>query len=138
MKHIIFVWIPVVLFALFLLIAAFVSYPVPFSGAIVLLGASISGYSGVKAFGVYQTAKALPSGAGVSGETKKKLTHILIALYVIIAEALVVQYFKPALQLPLDDLFIMAGICSAVVLGGTQAIKGAEQINGKDVKLDGM
>lgn len=130
MKHIIFVWIPVILFMLFLLVPFFVEFPIPFTGAIFLLGASISGYTGLKAFGVYQTAKALPTGTGVSKETKDKLLKILIALYVIIIESLIVQYMKPSLVLPLDDLFTMAGICSATVLGGNQAIKTAEKIDG--------
>jgi len=119
-----------VLFALFLLVPLFAEFAVPFSGAIILLGGSISGYTGVKSFGVYQTAKAMPSGDGVSRDTKDKLVKILIGLYMIIFEALIVQYIKPSIEIPLDELFIMAGICSSIVLGGTQAIKAAEKVNG--------
>lgn len=131
MKNIIFVWFPVVLFALFLVLSLFVEFPMPFEGAIFLLGGSISGYAGIKSFGVYQVAKTLPSGDGVSQSTKDRLKQILIALYVIILEALIIQYFKTDLELPLNDLFVMAGICSAIVLGGDQAIKTAERINGE-------
>lgn len=130
MKHIIFVWLPVIIVMAFFLIPLFVEFPVPFDGAIFLLGASISGYTGLKAFGVYQSAKKMPEGQGVSQETKDKLLHILVALYVIIIEALIVQYIKPDLELPLDDLLTSAGICSAFVLGGNQAIKTAEKQDG--------
>ena len=134
MKHIIFVWIPIVLFALFLLVPLFVEFPVPFSGAIILVGASISGYTGFKSFGIYQSAKTLPTGQGVTQETKDKMKKILIALYVIILEALIIQYLRPLLELPLDDLFVMAAISSGVVLGGTQAMKSAEKTEG--VKIE--
>ncbi len=131
MKNIIFVWIPMILFGLFLLVPLFAEFAIPFSGAIILLGGSISGYTGVKSFGVYQTAKTMPSGDGVAKETKDKLVKILIGLYVIIFEALIIQYMKPEIEIPLDDLFVMAGICSSIVLGGSQAIKSAEKIEGK-------
>lgn len=130
MKNIIFVWIPIVLFMAFLVAIYFMDYPVPLEGAIILLGASITGYTGIKAFGVSQSAKDMPTGEGVSKETKDKLIQILIALYIIIAEALIIQYLKPGVELPLNELFVMAGICSSVILGGSQAIKSAEIKNG--------
>ncbi len=131
MKHILFVWIPLILFMGFLAIAAVAEFPVPFEGAIILLGGSISGYAGIKSFGVYQTSKTLPTGQGVSRQTKDKLLQILVGLYIIILEALVVQYLKPDLVIPLDELFIMAGVCSGIVLGGGQAIKTGEIMDGK-------
>ena len=130
MKHVIFVWIPIILFMLFLVASAVIDYPIPFDGAIMLLGSSIAGYAGFKSLGVFQSAKVLPSGEGVTEETRKKLLYILVAMYVIILEALIVQYIKPEAILPLDDLFTMAGICSGIVLGGNQAIKHAEKHNG--------
>jgi hypothetical protein len=129
-KNVIFVWIPIIIYMVFQAIPLFAIYPIPFEGAIILLGGSISGYTGLKAFGVYQSASSMPKGQGVSKVTKNKIMAILIALYVIIAEALIVQYIKPGIEIPLNDLFGMAGICSAVVLGGNQAIKSAEIKNG--------
>jgi len=123
MKNSVFVWTPLVLFALLTLVPLVVDYPVPFSGAIFLLGCSISGYAGIKSIGIFLTAKELPSGEGITPNTRKKLQHILIALYVVILEVLIVSYIKSSVELPVDDLFTMAGVCSAIVLGGDQAIK---------------
>jgi len=130
MKHIIFVWLPIVIVAVFMAMPVFVDFPVPFDGAIFLLGASISGYTGIKAFGIYQNAKSLPSGEGVSQDTKDKMLHVLIALYVLIIESLVIQYFNPTMELPLNDLLTSAGIASGFILGGNQAIKAGEVLNG--------
>jgi len=126
MKHIIFVWITLFLFAGLVVAAGFSTFPVPFDGAIILLGSAISGYTGIKSIGVTLTAKELPVGEGVDQKTKDKLTHILIGLYVIIAESLIIQMIKPEIVLPLDELFIMAGICTGVILAGHQAIKHGE------------
>jgi hypothetical protein len=130
MKNVVFVWIPIIIYMVFQATPLFSTYPVPFEGAIILLGGSISGYTGLKAFGVHQTASTLPSGEGVSKTTRDKVMSILIAIYVIIIEALIVQYIKPSIEMPLNDLFVMAGICSGIVLGGNQAIKSAEKKNG--------
>jgi len=130
MKHVIFVWIPLVLLFLFLLAPLFVIYPIPFAGAIMLAGSSITLYATGKSFGVYQSAKVMPTGEGVSPETKKKLLQILIAIYVIIIEALIIQYIKPEATLPLDDLFTMAAVAAGVCLGGAQAMKAGEQRTG--------
>lgn len=130
MKYIIFVWVPIILCAMFFLVPIFSDYTVPFDGIIFLIGASISSYTGLKSFLVYKNAKELPSGEGLSPETNKKMTHILIGIYVIIFEAIIVQYINPELKYPLDELFIMAGICTATVLGGVQAMKGGKSLNG--------
>ena len=126
MKNILFVWIPLVLLAMSVLAMAIMTFPVPISGAIMLAGSSVALYTGGKSLGVYMTAKLQPSGSGVSKETKDKLVAILIAIYVIIVEALIVQYLNPELELPLNELFNMAAVASATCLGGGQAIKSAE------------
>jgi hypothetical protein len=123
MKHIVFVWIPIVLVFLFVLLGAFVEIPMPYEGAIFLLGCSISGYTGLKSFGLFIANKELPKNDELAPETKEKFAKIIIALYIIILESMIVQYIKPDVILPLNDLLVMAGICSAVVLGGSQAIK---------------
>ena len=130
MKHIAFIWIPILIFMVFLPLSLVLEFPIPFDGAIVLLGASISGYTGIKSLGIYKTAKELPSGHGVNAETRKKMTSILIALYIIIVEAFIIQYMNADIELPLNFLLSMAGVCSAVVLGGSQAVKTAEKIDG--------
>lgn len=130
MKNSIFVWIPLLLFALLTLVPLVADYPVPFSGAIFLLGCSIAGYTGIKSLGIFITAKSFPSGEGVDPRTRKKLQHILIALYVVILEALIISYLKADVQLPIDDLFSMAGVCSGVMLAGDQAIKMGQGISG--------
>lgn len=119
-----------ILFAGLVIVSAFTNYPVPFDGAIILLGSSISGYTGVKSLGVTLTARELPVGVGVEKKTKDKLKNILIGLYVIIAECLIVQAVKTELVLPLDNLFIMAGICSGVILAGHQAMTHGEKKDG--------
>lgn len=123
MKQSIFVWIPILLFAALLPLGLLSDYPVPFSGAIILLGGSIAGYTGFKSLGVYMSNKTIPLEIGKTEVIKSKMVKILIAMYVLIIEAMIIQYIKPTLELPLDDLFVMAGICSATVLGGVQAIK---------------
>ena len=126
MKNVLFVWIPLGLLAMSILAMAIMTFPVPISGAIVLAGSSVALYTGGKSFGVYQTAKLKPTGQGVDQAIKDRLMAILIAIYVIIVEALLVQYFNPDLELPLNELFNMAAVASATCLGGGQAIKSAE------------
>ena len=126
MKNILFVWIPLALLAMSVLAMAVMTFPVPISGAIMLAGSSVALYTAGKSFGVYSTAKIQPAGAGVSKATKDKLMAILIAIYVIIIEALIVQYVNPNLELPLNELFNMAAVASGTCLGGGQAIKSAE------------
>ena len=127
MKNVLFVWIPLVLLALSILAMAIMTFPVPISGAIMLAGSSVALYVGGKSFGVYQGAKLQPKGQGVDQKVKDKLMAILIAIYVIILEALIVQYIKPDIIVPLDELFNMAAVASGACLGGGQAIKSAER-----------
>ena len=126
MKHIIFVWVPIIIFGLFVALVRVIDFPIPFEGAIFLLGSSIAGYTGVKSLSVYQKAKTLPEGQGFDKATKKKLEQILIALYVLILETLIVQYFNKDIEFPLNDLFYMAGICTGIILAGNQAMKSGE------------
>lgn len=126
MKHIIFVWIPLVFLALALLAMSMTVFPVPIDGAIMLAASSVSLYAAGKSFGVYQVAKKLPTGQGVQQTTKNRLFAILIAVYVIIAEALIIQYIRTDLQVPLNQLFNMAAAASGACLGGGQALKSAE------------
>lgn len=131
MKNIIFVWIPIAIFGVLVALAGYTTATLPFEGAIFLLGSSIVGYTGVKSLGVYTNAKDLPHGQGVDKTTKQKLTQILIALYVLILEAFLVQYFNDAIKLPFNELLTMAGACTGVILAGSQAIKAGEEYNGK-------
>jgi hypothetical protein len=130
MKHILFVWIPLVLLAMSLVAMAMMTFPVPIAGAIMLAGSSVTLYATGKSFGVYQVAKTLPTGEGVEKSTKDRLMAVLIAVYVIIVEALIIQYIRPDLQIPLNEIFNMAAAVSGACLGGGQAIKSAE-IQGK-------
>lgn len=130
MKNVIFVWIAMFLFAGLVVASGFSTFPVPFDGAIILLGSAISGYTGVKSLSVTLIAKDLPTGKGVDQKTKDKITQILIGLYIIIAESIIIQIIKPDVLLPLNNLFIMAGVCTGVILAGNQAIKLGESKNG--------
>jgi hypothetical protein len=123
MKHIAFIWIPMLFVALFIGLGAFVEIPMPYEGAIFLLGASITGYTGLKSFSVFVLSKELPKNEAIAPETQRKFTHILIALYIIVIESIVVQFMKPSVLLPLNELLIMAGISTGIVLAGTQAVK---------------
>lgn len=126
MKHILFVWIPLVLLAMSLVALAVMTFPVPIAGSIMLAGSSVTLYATGKSFGVYQVAKNLPTGAGVEKTTKDRLFAILIAVYVIILEGLIIQYIRPDLEIPLNEIFNMAAAVSGACLGGGQAIKSAE------------
>lgn len=132
MKDIIFIWLAVIIYASVVVIAGLVppSVEIPFDGAIFLLGASIAGYTGVKTVGISLNASSLPTGEGVSDETRKKLKGILIAIYVLILETVAMQVINKDVEIPMNNLLYMAGICSGIILAGNQAMKTSELKNG--------
>ncbi|MDC7221638.1 MAG: hypothetical protein PQJ59_17025 [Spirochaetales bacterium] len=128
MKDSVFVWTPVLVFAIVLILPLFIDVAVPYTGAIYFLGCSVSGYVGMKSVGIYTTSKELPSGEGVSPEIMQRYRTILVALYILIVEAVIVKGLSPLQDIPFDELFIMAGVCSFFVISGNQALKMGEKL----------
>ena len=131
MKDIVFIWASIVIFGSLLALAGYVNITLPFEGALFLLGSSIAGYTGVKTIGVTIKALNMPEGQGLHEDTKHKLKQILVALYILIIEAFVVQLINKDLVLPLNELLIMSGVCTGVILGGNQAMKAGHRHKGK-------
>ena len=120
------VWLYIVLYAALLGLQAVVNFAMPLDGATWALLAVVGGYTGMDEFATYVTSKKLPKGQKYTG-SYKKLLKIVVAMFVLVVVAIVVQAIEPDYQLPLDRLTMAAGLTAGLFAGGNKANNAAEQ-----------
>ena len=120
------VWLYIVLYAALLGLQAVVNFAMPLDGATWALLAVVGGYTGMDEFATYVTSKKMPKGAKYTG-SYKKLLKIVVAMFVLVVVAIVVQAIEPDYQLPLDRLTMAAGLTAGLFAGGNKANNAAEQ-----------
>lgn len=120
------VWVFIVLYAAMLALQAFVKFAMPLDGGTWALLFIVGGYVGMDQFATFVASKKLPQGFKYSG-SYKKLLHIVIAMFVLMIVAIVVQAQSPSYELPLDRLAMAAGLVAGLFAGGNKANNAAEK-----------
>jgi len=119
------VWVLIVAYAAMLGLQLFVTFSLPLDGATWAVMMVIGAYVGADEFASYVTSKKMPEGLKYTG-SYKKLLRIVVAVMVLVAEAIVVQALVPKTELPLDQLMVALGIITGLFAGGNKAANAAE------------
>jgi len=120
------VWVFIVLYAALLGLQLVVDFAMPIDGATWALLAIVGGYVGMDEFASYVASKKMPKGTKYTG-SYTKLRRIVIAMFVLMVVAIVVQSQAPDYKLPLDRLAMAAGVVAGLFAGGNKAGNAAEQ-----------
>ena len=119
------VWIYLLSYAAMLALTAIVDFVMPIDGATYGLMVVVGGYVGFDEFATFVTSKRLPAGLKYIG-SRQKLLAMVLGMFVIAAEAIVVQAFVPDIALPLDQIVLAAGLVAGIYAGGQKAANAAE------------
>lgn len=120
------VWLYMAAYAAMLALLAVVDFDMPISGATYGLMIVVGGYVGMDEFASFVASKKLPAGIKYTGSTRK-LLNIVIGIFILAAEAMVVQVIEPDVILPLDQIVLAAGMVAGIYAGGNKAANAAEQ-----------
>jgi hypothetical protein len=119
------VWALIVSYAAMLGLQLIVNFALPLDGATWAVMMVVGAYVGADEFASYVTSKKMPKGAKYTG-SYKKLLRIVVAMMVLVVEAIVVQALIPDVALPLDQLMVALGIVTGLFAGGNKASNAAE------------
>jgi hypothetical protein len=119
------VWALIVSYAAMLGLQLIVNFALPLDGATWAVMMVVGAYVGADEFASYVTSKRMPKGVKYTG-SYTKLLRIVIAMMVLVIEAIVVQALIPDVALPLDQLMVALGIVTGLFAGGNKAANAAE------------
>lgn len=125
MKTVWVVWVYIILYAIMLGLQLIVEFALPIDGATWALFFVVGGYTGMDEFASYVTTKRLPKGVKYTG-SYDKLMRIVIAMFVLVIIAIIVQALAPKYQIPLDNLTMAAGLVAGIFAGGNKALNAVE------------
>jgi hypothetical protein len=119
------VWVLLLSYAAMLGLQLVVTFPLPLDGATWAVMMVVGAYVGADEFASYVTSKRMPKGVKYTG-SYQKLLRIVIAMMLLVIEAIVVQSLIPDIELPLDQLMVALGIVTGLFAGGNKAQNAAE------------
>lgn len=119
------VWALIVAYAAMMGLQLIVNFALPLDGATWAVMMVVGAYVGADEFASYVTSKKMPKGTRYTG-SYKKLLRIVIAMMVLVVEAIVVQALVTDTALPLDQLMVALGIVTGLFAGGNKASIAAE------------
>jgi hypothetical protein len=119
------VWVLIVAYAAMLGLQLIVNFALPLDGATWAVMMVVGAYVGADEFASYVTSRKMPAGMKYTG-SYKKLLRIVIAMMVLVIEAIVVQSLVPETALPLDQLMVALGIVTGLFAGGNKAANAAQ------------
>jgi membrane associated rhomboid family serine protease len=114
------VWLYIILFAIMLVLQAQLTFPLPLEGATIALFAVVGAYVGFDQFSSVVTTRAMPRGKKYV-ESYPKLLAIVIAMFVLLILAIIIQGLVPDYEVPLDTLAMASGFAAAEFAGGNKA-----------------
>jgi hypothetical protein len=119
------VWVLIVSYAAMLGLQLVVSFTLPLDGATWAVLMVVGAYVGADEFASYVTSKRMPKGTRYTG-SYKKLLRIVVAMMLLVIEAIIVQALVVDTALPLDQLMVALGIVTGLFAGGNKASVSAE------------
>jgi len=124
------VWAYFVLFFLLLILQAVGTVLIPMEMAIYSLMMIVGSYIGLDQAATFVSSMRMPEGIKYEG-SKEKLRNIAVAMVLVLAEGLIVQYIIKPRILPLDQLFFATGLILSIYVGGNKAANIAAHISPK-------
>ena len=119
------VWVLIVAYAAMLGLQLVVSFALPLDGATWAVMMVVGAYVGADQLATYVASKKMPVGLKYTG-SYQKLLRIVVAMMLLVIEAIVVQALVPDTALPLDQLMVALGIVTGLFAGGNKAANAAE------------
>jgi hypothetical protein len=90
----------------------------------------VGSYIGLDQAATFVSSMKMPEGIKYEG-SKEKLRNIAVAMVLVLAEGLIVQYIIKPRILPLDQLFFATGLILSIYVGGNKAANIAANISPK-------
>lgn len=128
------VWAYFLLFFSLLILQSIDTVVIPMEMAIYALMMIVGSYIGLDQAATFVSSMKMPEGVKYEG-SKEKLRNIAIAMVLVLAEGLIVQYIIKPRILPLDQLFFATGLILSIYVGGNKAANIAAHISPKKEEL---